>query len=150
MVNRCKYSFKVDWWAGVLFLIIMIPNVIWQLWPPAMDPLHKETATPIINKVASVMQVLMISTLLFFRRDSVPSSMKHIYTLAAWACLLLYLSLWVLYFCGICTTTSVVAMAMLPCLSFVTDALGRRYWVAVVCSIGFFICHLAFAIVNFC
>ncbi len=76
--------------------------------------------------------------------------MTRAWRLVTWDCLLLYLLFWMMYFCGFYTTAGIIAMATLPCLSFAAYALGRNNWIALGCIAVFFLCHLTFAIVNFC
>ena len=58
-----KYRLGFDISGFVLFLIVMIPNLIWFAVPAPNDVLRTNSTTEAIDTVASVCQVLMIAAL---------------------------------------------------------------------------------------
>ena len=61
-----KYKLSFDIWGLLLFLIIMIPNFIWFLYPAPNDVLRADSVTGGIDNIASVCQVLMVMVLCIF------------------------------------------------------------------------------------
>lgn len=145
-----KYLLRVDWVAGLLFLVLMVPNVLWGLVPPADDPLRVVSRTQVVDGIASVAQVIMIAVLFLLRRTDAPVPMARKWIVATIGCMALYLLLWVMYYCGIGSAILVVAMAVVPCLSFMAFAIGRNNWLGLIFCGIFLVCHTVFAIANYC
>ena len=60
-----KYRFGFDVWGLILFLLVMLPNFIWFVFPAPNDVLRAESATPVVDMIASVCQVLTVACLCF-------------------------------------------------------------------------------------
>ncbi|MBO7222212.1 MAG: hypothetical protein J6V37_04095, partial [Clostridia bacterium] len=61
-----KYKMGFDIWALVLFVVIMIPNIIWFAIPAPNDILRTESITKIADTIASISQVVMLVALCVF------------------------------------------------------------------------------------
>ena len=61
-----KYKFGFNIYGLLLFLIIMIPNFIWFAVPAPNDVLRTESVTEVIDTIASVCQVLMVISFVYF------------------------------------------------------------------------------------
>ena len=58
-MNICKhYRFGFDIWALFLFLSIMIPTIVWAFIPAPIDILRTESATPVVDTIASVCHLI--------------------------------------------------------------------------------------------
>ena len=93
-----KYKLSFDIWGLLLFLIIMIPNFIWFLYPAPNDVLRADSVTGGIDSIASVSQVLMVMVLCIFvnkERCKLRMSSLIIITLI---CGLLYFACWISYY----------------------------------------------------
>ena len=55
-----KYKMGFDIWALVLFVVIMIPNIIWFAIPAPNDILRTESITKILDAIASISHVVML------------------------------------------------------------------------------------------
>ncbi len=66
IISMKKVRFNV--YGLLLFLIIMIPNIIWFIVPAKNDILRTESITPLIDNIASVFQILMILFLWVFQK----------------------------------------------------------------------------------
>ena len=61
-----EYKFGFNIYGLLLFLIIMIPNFIWFAVPAPNDVLRTESVTEVIDTIASVCQVLMVISFVYF------------------------------------------------------------------------------------
>ena len=143
-----KYAFCFDVWGLGLFLLIMLPNMIWFAVPAPEDILRRDSATPMLDAAASVSQACMVAALCFLQNRRRRKSTAPFAALTAACCLLYYVS-WVAYYLGIAHAGALLGLTFLPCLSFLFFALGRENWLAVVPTVVFTMCHGAHGVLNF-
>ena len=127
----------------LLFLIIMIPNIIWFIVPAKNDILRAESVTPLIDNIASIFQALMILCLCFTKKQ------ENKYGLSSIVCVALYFICWTLYYCSIVNVAIILAMCVFPCLAFIFYEIKIRNWLALVPTLIFSLLHLAYGILNF-
>lgn len=138
-----------DVWALALFLILLLPTVLWTLFPPLRDVLRRESVTPTVDIIGSVFQVLTIATLCFVQRKGWPRENPLLAYAATIVCVQLYYAGWVLYYVGITTPVVMLLMTLPPCMAFIFFAIARRNMLAAIFAAGFTVCHLIFALENF-
>ena len=139
-----KYRFGFDVSAVILFLVVMIPNIIWFAVPAPNDVLRKESATAIIDTVASVCQVLfLVSLFVITNKERNRLKLSPLLT-SSIVCIFLYFSGWVLYYSGIVAPIVILFLTLPPCLAFILFALDRKNMIAVIPAICFTICHLIY------
>lgn len=144
-----NYKFVFDIAGLVLFLLIMIPNFIWAAIPAPNDILRSESVTPLIDKIGSVFQILLVGVLCaVIRKERTP---LHIfaYLTASIICVFLYYAGWILYYLGFTNAMIILLLTIPPCLAFLFFAADRKNRIAVCLSIGFMICHLIYGVVNY-
>ena len=139
-----KYKFGFEPWSLFLFIIIMIPNFFWFIFPPREDILRTDSATKIIDVIGSVFQVLMIATLCTLKNKE---SKKIRLTPAV--CYLLYITGWIFYYCGITGKSIILVLTLAPCLAFLFFAIDRKNRIAIIPVSVFTVCHLVYGVVNF-
>lgn len=143
------YRIGFDVAGLLLFLLVMLPNFLWFAVPAPNDVLRAESVTPVVDKIASVCQVLIVVCLCFVinnRRDKLRFSPL---VFATTVCVIVYYIGWVLYYFGAVDTWIILMLTILPCLAFVLFAADRKNIPAIVFALAFAVCHLVFAIVNF-
>lgn len=147
MLKNYKLHFNIG--SLCLFLIIMLPNFIWFAVPAPHDILRTESVTPLIDTVAQVSQVLMIAALciLINRRRKEQGLTPWIIGVLTF-CLLYYIS-WGFYYAGITITGVVLGLTIPPCLAFLSFAIDRKNWIAVIPCVIFTLCHIIYAMVNY-
>lgn len=144
-----KYELSFEFWALLLFIIIMIPNFIWFAIPAPNDILKAKSITETVDTVASVCQILMIAALCLFRnRENRKLCVSPCIIIMAGCCLLYFLS-WIVYYAGIVNVIVILGLTIPPCLAFCFFAIDRKNWIALIPISIFTICHLIYAIVNF-
>ena len=144
-----KFRFGFDFWGLILFLIVMLPNFIWFAVPAPNDVLRAESVTPVVDMIASVCQVLTVASLCFVIHKERSKLRFSPLVIAAVVCILIYYIGWVLYYSGTVTAMVILMLTIPPCLAFILFAIDRKNLPAVLFALGFAICHLVFAIVNF-
>ena len=144
-----KYRFGFDVWGLIFFLLVMLPNFIWFGVPAPNDVLRAESATPIVDTVASVFQVLTIACLCFVINKERSQLRFSPLVIAAIVCVAVYYAGWASYYLGIANSLVIIILTIPPCLAFILFAADRKNLPAVVFATAFAVCHLIFAIINF-
>lgn len=144
-----KYKLSFDIGGLLLFLIIMIPNFIWFSLPAPNDVLRADSATEMVDTIASICQVLMVIALcIFVNIRSCKLSITPL-IITVMICCLLYFASWIGYYLGIVNAVIILGLTIPPCLAFMLYAIDRRNMIAVVPISIFLLCHLIYGIVNF-
>ena len=144
-----KYRWGFDVWGLGLFLLMMVPTIVWSMVPAPDDVLRTESVTPVVDAIASALQFLAIACLCLLinkTRDKLRPSTLIILTVV---CMVLYYAGWVLYYCGCTGAWVILLLTIPPCLALILFAADRKNLPAAVLAAGFFVCHLIFALVNF-
>ena len=138
-----------DIWALVLFVVIMIPNIIWFAIPAPNDILRTESITKIADTIASISQVVMLVALCVFINKEHEKRNVTRFTVAVIINCVLYFICWILYYIGISGAVVILGMTIFPCLAFLFFAIDRKNNIAIIPISIFTICHLIYGIVNF-
>ncbi len=147
MLKNYKIHFNMI--SLLLFLFIMLPNFIWFAVPAPDDILRIESATPMIDTLASISQVLMIAALcILTNREHKKQGLTPWMIGVLILCLLYYIS-WGIYYAGKTNTPVILGLTIPPCLAFMLHAIDRKNIIAVIPCVIFTLCHVIFAAVNF-
>lgn len=142
-----RYRLGFDLWGLVLFLATMIPTFVWLAVAAPDDVLCAKSVTPAVDAIGFVLQVLFVAMVCFVvRKDTVRETS---FMLSAIVCVALYFVGWVLYYIGMTGARVILLLSLPPCLAFVFYAIGRRNLLAIVPAVGFTVCHMIYAFVNF-
>lgn len=147
MLKRYRFGFDIS--GIVIFLIVMIPNLIWFAVPAPNDILRNESATAIVDTIGSVCQVLSVGALCVIinkERSKLKCSSLMIFTII---CVVIYYIGWVIYYNGITEPLVILSLTLPPCLALFFFALDRKNILAVVFIICFTVCHLMYGVINF-
>lgn len=144
-----KYEFGFEMWGLLLFLILMAPNFIWFAIPALNDVLRVESVTPYADIIGSVFQFVMIAALCFMRYKGEKLSNMTVYIMAVAMCIVCYFTAWIMYYSGNVSTLVIVLLTFAPCLAFVLFSIAKRNVIAIVSALGFAVCHIIYAVVNF-
>ncbi len=142
-----KYKIGFDIWGLLLFLIIMIPNIIWFAVPAPNDILRVNSITKAVDTVGSVCQVLMIILLCILIHKERNKTKLPLITAVVISCLLYFVS-WVFYYLGITNVFVILGLTIPPCLAFLFFAIARKNMIAIIPISVFAICHLIYATEN--
>ena len=144
-----KYKLEFQIWGLILFLTIMLPNCIWFLVPAPHDILRNQSVTPVIDTIGSVCQILFVAALCIVKRNDMSKRNKYPYTAAVVASIALYYAGWVAYYMGETNAVVSLVLAIAPCAAFAFYTLHRKNMIALLPLIGFTICHILYAVLNF-
>lgn len=129
-------------WAFALFVLIMLPNVIWfvQTERPLIV-LQAQDILPAADVIASIARVLMIACLCFLKNTDALSVRLRALTFVCTLCVLAYYVMWTLYFRGITAAVIVWGLCVFPCAAFILFSLDRKNLPALAFALIFTVCH---------
>lgn len=144
-----NYRLNFDPWCLLLFLLIMVPNLIWLIIPAPNDILRISSTVEILDTIAVIFQVTMLLTLCFFKNTKAkPIRLSPLLWITIISCLL-YFICWVLYYNDFTNSVIILGLAILPCLAFLLFAIDRKNWLALIPILIFTVCHVASSLINF-
>ncbi len=149
MWSRKNYRLGFDPWGLGLFLLIMLPNIVWFAVPAPNDILRAESVTPAVDTAAQVFQIILAAALCAVVNTARNNSTKRGYWAGTAACVVLYFAGWAFYYAGTASAAVILDLSLAPCAAFLLFAFARRNAPALISAAAFAVCHLAFAIVNF-
>ena len=144
-----QYRFGFDFWGLLLFLLVMLPNFIWFAVPAPNDILRAESATPVVDAIGSVFQVLTVACLCFVIPKSRSKLRFSPLIIATIICIAIYYIGWGLYYTANVSPTVILLLTIPPCLAFILFAIDRKNLPAILFATAFAVCHLMFSAINF-
>ena len=144
-----QYRFGFEPWGLLLFLLVMLPNFIWFAVPAPNDILRTDSATPVVDAIGSVFQVLTVACLCFVINKERDKLRFTPLVVIAISCIAVYYIGWALYYGSIANSWIILLLTVPPCLAFIFFAADRKNLLAVLFATAFAVCHLVFAVVNF-
>lgn len=145
-----KYKFSFCMWGLALFLLIMIPNIIWFAIPAPNDVLRQESVTPLIDIIASICQTIMIAAICLLVRKDVPRiTIRSKWLWICTAAIMIYFICWVVYYSGVTEKYILLSLSVFPCVSFITYEIDRKNWIALIPTLVFTVLHSIYSLLNF-
>lgn len=144
-----QYRFAFDPWGLILFLLVMLPNFIWFAVPAPNDILRADSATPVVDAIGSVFQVLTVACLCLVIHKSRSELRFSPLIITTIVCVAIYYIGWALYYTTNVTPFVILLLTVPPCLAFILFAADRKNLPAILFATAFAVCHLVFAVVNF-
>lgn len=144
-----EYRIRIEWWGILLFVLIMIPNIIWFQFPAKVDPLRNESITPKLDEVAQVFRIVMIIAMTVLVNQTCVKPMKRSNRLIISVCLIAYYAGWILYYMGIVNSIIYLDLCIAPCIAFILFSYARKNAVSLFSACIFMIYHVAFGVINF-
>jgi len=139
-----KYKFGFSVWGFGLFLLIMVPNIVYFCVPAYRGGLDGDNV--VLDTVASVFQAIGLMLLFFIvRREKDQKLFKTGVTLAAFF-FAIYLIAWIFYFCSYRNSAVVISLAVFPCLSLLSFSIGEKNRFSLTVLRIFSILHIVSAI----
>ena len=149
MIPLKQYRFGFDPWGLLLFLLVMLPNFIWFAVPAPNDILRADSATPVVDTIGSVFQVLTVACLCFVIHKDRSKLRFSPLIIATIVCVAIYYIGWALYYTTNVNPIVILLLTISPCLAFILFAIERENLPAILFATVFAVCHLVFAVVNF-
>lgn len=146
---KVNYKIGFELWGLVLFLIIMIPNIIWFAVPAPNDIMRADSITPTIDSLGSICQILFIIALCILKRKGIPQIQINPLIIMVIISVLLYFTGWIFYYTGVTNPLIILLLILPPCCAFILFEINRKNVIALIPTIGFTVCHIIFAVINF-
>lgn len=140
-------TFSFDWRGLVLFLLIMIPNLIWFACPAPDDVLRHTTDHKILDSIMSVTQIAMVVSLCISGKQTKQNSWQRYATILLFV--LLYYGFWLLYYQATTNAMILWGLTIFPCLAFLLLARAEESKLALFLTILFTICHMVNTFLSF-
>ncbi len=144
-----NYRLGFDPWGLGLFLLIMLPNLLWFAFPAPDDILRAQSVTPLADAIAQAFQIALAAALCGVVNGTRSAPAKRRWAAGVLLCAALYFAGWAAYYAGIAGPGVILTLCLAPCGAFLVFALARKNAPALLAAGGFAICHLIFAVVNF-
>ena len=149
MWRRQNYNIRLDPWGLLLFAVIMLPNLIWFLYPAPNDILRRESLTPVLDKFATLCQIAMVGMLCVLRNRWQEKPIGKAWRIDIAAAVALYFAGWALYYMGWVNAPVILDLCVAPCAAFLLFSAARKNAAALLFGSLFLICHLVYGMVNF-
>jgi hypothetical protein len=120
------YKLGFDISGLILFLMVMAPTFIWLAVPAPNDVLRTESATPIVDAIGSVCQILFITCLCVVINKERSRLRLSPLVVASIVCVVMYYIGWVLYYRSITNAWVILTLTIPPCLAFILFAIDRK------------------------
>lgn len=144
-----QYRFGFDPWGLILFLLVMLPNFIWFAVPAPDDILRVDSATPVVDAIGSVFQVLTVACLCFVIHKSSSKLRFSPLIIATIICISIYYIGWALYYTANVSPIVILLLTVPRCLAFLLFAIDRKNLLAILFATVFAMYHLIFWVANF-
>ncbi len=142
-----KITFNIS--ALILFVIIMLPNIVWFIVPSPNDILRAESTTPILDVFATVAQVMTIAALCIIKNSTAKKLDVTAFIILSLVFCLMYYICWVLYYLNTVNAFVIIGLSVFPCAAFAAYAVDRKNYIALFPTGLFAVLHLASSVINF-
>ncbi|MEE1218966.1 MAG: hypothetical protein U0L20_03485 [Ruminococcus sp.] len=150
-MNKLKnYTFRFYFLGLIVFMLVMLPNIIWFAVPADNDILREASKTELLDTVASVFQMLTaVGLCTFVNITASKLSVKNPTIILSIISLVSYYALWILYYSCIRNPFVFIGLCLFPCLTFIFFELDRKNYIALILTVVFTVLHLLFGVINF-
>ena len=144
-----EYQFGLNVFAIILFVLVMIPNLIWFFVPSQNDVLRNESVTKILDVFGSIFQVFTVAALCAFRNEKAGKLQISLLFITSLLCLLFYYVFWILYYCNYTHAAVLIGLSIFPCASFLLYGKKKKNYIALIPAFVFTVLHSVSTIINF-
>ena len=141
-----RYKWGFDFWALILFAMLMLPNIIYWCIPGYSDL----GGDGLIDTFANILQVFGVGLLVFLvQKEKAEKKKKYFFDslfMTVTLLILLYYAAWFIYFFGTLNTGVILFLAGCPCIALVLFAIERKNYIALVPLAIFSILHIISAL----
>ena len=135
----------------IIVLLQLLPNIIWVLFPPAVNSLDGNASTiPFIEYGEHILGVIIVILLLFLTvRGNEKNIPRNKSAAISFTAIGLYWLCWIFYFCAIQPLPVIYAMVALPPIAFFCAGAAEKVYPISAASAIFLAFHLLVALENF-
>ena len=149
-INPNNYEMGFSIYGIIIYLLLMLPNIVWQIFPPINNLLLIDTVSyPILDIFEWIFRILIILFLIFLiNKDKTKN--KTSYIGVAIAFLAIYYITWLLYYFGIVNPWIIIlGMGITPVFYFSFAGLWLRNYLLLIPSLIFGIVHMIISILSY-
>ncbi|MFT8323600.1 MAG: hypothetical protein ABF649_22360 [Bacillus sp. (in: firmicutes)] len=136
-----NYYFGFSWMGLIIFLLPMLPNLIYFFIPPSDESGNKANSHSFLDFLEHGSQGIFIF-LLIFNKSTQVSEIISTYTIAIVILLIFYYMLWIFYFTGNKNLVVLLGMAIIPVVYFVLAEIWLHQYMAIIPTLFFGSIHL--------
>jgi len=132
-------------------LLVMIPNIIWAIFPPGNNPLATDVLSlPLLDILENVFRTALIILLLLLTvRDPDLNPRNEAWLISSVALLVAYYFCWIIYFCGNTDPAILLGLAIAPSAFFCLYAFWLKNVPAFFVSVLFAATHIIITSINY-
>ena len=143
-----NYYFGFSWKGLIVFLLPMIPNIFYFLFPAPEGAGNIANNHMILDVLEHGSQAIFIFMLIFVISKQT-SKIQSPYTVGMAILLLFYFVLWILYFTGKANLIILLGMAILPVVYFILAEIWLYNYLAIIPTVLFGIVHVIITYINY-
>jgi len=147
-LDNYKIRFSIK--GLIIYWLLLVPNIIWQLFPPINNVLlSSATSYPILDGVEWFFRTLILLILIFLVNKEL-SKNKTSYKWVAISFLAIYYVSWILYYLGIVNPWLIIlGMVITPTFYFFFSGIWLRNYILLIPTVIFGIFHFIISILNY-
>ena len=149
MLHLRSYRLGFDKKGLGLFLVMLLPNIVWVLLPPSFDIFGGPSKTPRLDAWMEIFRWVLVGTqcLLVNKARQPEFKTKSFFTVTG--LLLVYLLGWSFYYAGFVNPITILILCLAPCAAFLVFAVASENFFALVASALFAVCHVLQCVLNY-
>jgi hypothetical protein len=145
-MNRYKIAFSIK--GLIAFLIPMLPNFIWMIFPGINDSLSSNQSNyQILNILMVISQWSMIICICLLETREVIKK-NSLYPILCLLCMSVYYVSWVLCYFDLENSLILMAMAIFPTTYFILYTKWQKNYIALVPAMVFALLHITITFFN--
>ena len=149
-MKNYKIGFSVK--GFISFILVMIPNIIWAVAPPAVDILSQNNAVyPVFDWIMNICRFIIVALLVLLINIAGNTKKRTwLFVAPGLLCLFGYCISWGLYYGGNVNPWLFVAgLAAAPSLYFIFVGLWLKNYLSLLPSVLFAVIHITVTYLNF-
>jgi len=143
-----NYYFGFSWRGFIIFLLPMIPNILYFLFPAPDRSVNNGNSHFILDILEHGAQTIFIFMLIFVIREQA-SQLPFPYITGIGIVLLFYYVLWIFYFTGTTNLFILLGMAVLPVVYFILAEIWLNNYLAIIPTALFGVIHIILTYIDF-
>ncbi|MBB5194142.1 hypothetical protein HNQ54_000430 [Anaerocolumna cellulosilytica] len=138
-----KYHFRFSASALSAIILILVPNILWMVYPPKNNTLAEFATSTAVEVIMSVSRGLLLVILLFLQPAKQPCLRRSkFYFFFMGICLVIYYISWIFYYLDKTSPYMFLGMAVFPSIFFVLFALWKNNLLGLIPGCLFALLHI--------
>ena len=143
-----NYYFGFSWYGFIVFLLPMLPNILYFLIPASTESGKNENSHLVLDILEHGSQAIFIFLLIFVISRQTTEILCP-YTIIMVISLFIYFVLWIFCFTGKANLIILLGMAVLPVVYFILAEMWLHNYLAILPTAFFGIAHVIITYIDF-